>query len=380
MKNSSPSATILFSEYEDAIVDTDTLSDSKIAPILFGLFGEVGSLMSVSKKRIREKKAFKNYLRDVEEELGDILWYVAALCRRIDVSLSDIVSEALNNGNFTINLAANGSKTGPISRVVSVTNLKRINPVLLHLGEKSANLLSVKKKKPAKIRQALVEFIGVYIETVQISTIPFANIVKRNIDKTRGRFIKPSRKKLHKFDHKFPKRERIPRKFKIKIKEPKRGECYLRWRGVVIGNALSDNIRNPDKYRFHDVFHLSYAAVLHWSPTFRALIKHKRKSNKKFDETEDSGRPRLIEEGLSAYIFSHAKDLKFFKGHKRLSFGLLKDIQNFVRGYEVEKCPLYLWEDAILQGYKVFRKVRKNKGGIVIGDRKKRRLIYKPLK
>ena len=48
-----------------------------------------------------------------------------------------------------------------------------------------------------------------------------------------------------------------------------------------------------------------------------------------------------------------------------------------VKGYEVEKCPLWLWEKAILDGYKVFREVRKNKSGFVIGDRKKRELRYK---
>ena len=59
---------------------------------------------------------------------------------------------------------------------------------------------------------------------------------------------------------------------------------------------------------------------------------------------------------------------------------MLKTIQEFVSGYEVEACPLKLWEDAILQGYEVFRNVRANNGGIVIGDRENRRVTYKPLK
>jgi hypothetical protein len=42
--------------------------------------------------------------------------------------------------------------------------------------------------------------------------------------------------------------------------------------GVFIGDPLTDNIRDPDGYRFHDVFHFARAAILHWSPTFRALI------------------------------------------------------------------------------------------------------------
>lgn len=51
----------------------------------------------------------------------------------------------------------------------------------------------------------------------------------------------------------------------------------------------------------------------------------------------------------------------------------------FVQGYEVEACPLNLWERAILDGYKVFRQVRENNGGIVIGNRAARIIEYKPM-
>ena len=61
-----------------------------------------------------------------------------------------------------------------------------------------------------------------------------------------------------------------------------------------------------------------------------------------------------------------------------MSFDLLKTISQFVSGYEVEACPLKLWEDAILQGYNVFRQVRANNGGIVIGNRAARKVEYKP--
>ena len=140
--------------------------------------------------------------------------------------------------------------------------------------------------------------------------------------------------------------------------------------GVFVGDPLTDNIHDADDYRFHDVFHFAHAAVLHWSPTFRSLIKHKRKSNPAIDEAQDSGRAIVVEEGLTAWIFSRAKVLGFFEGKKGISFDMLKTIQQFVAGYEVEQCPLKLWEDAILQGYEVFRAVRASGGGTIIGDRK----------
>src|SRR3546814_2609846 len=78
------------------------------------------------------------------------------------------------------------------------------------------------------------------------------------------------------------------------------------------------------------------------------------------------------EEGLTAWLFTRAKALNYYKDQKRVSLGILKTVQEFVAGYEVEQCPLKLWEHSILQGYAVFRQVRGAKGGWVIGNRAKR--------
>jgi len=111
----------------------------------------------------------------------------------------------------------------------------------------------------------------------------------------------------------------------------------------------------------------------------RALIKHKRKSDPKCDEEQDGGRAIVVEEGVSAWIFSRAKELKFFEGQTKVSLGLLKTVSEFVSGYEVERCPLKLWERAILDGYAVFRQLRANNGGWIVGDRRARAIEYKPL-
>ena len=62
---------------------------------------------------------------------------------------------------------------------------------------------------------------------------------------------------------------------------------------------LQDNIRDPDGFRFHDVFHFAHAAVLHWSPTFRSLIKRKRKSAPKVAEDAPARRARTLLELLN---------------------------------------------------------------------------------
>ena len=225
-------------------------------------------------------------------------------------------------------------------------------------------------------KQRLVAFSRTYLRAVQACKIPLALIAGTNLAKTRGRFLDFDVSELPDFDTGFPEEERLPHTFRIEIKQRGSGKCYLRWNGVFIGDPLTDNIEDPDGYRFHDVFHFAHAAILHWSPTFRALIRQKRKGEARFDENQDGGRAIVIEEGLTAYIFACAKDLNFFEGQSSLSFDLLKTISNFVRGYEVEQCPLKLWEEAILQGYAVFRLLRENNGGIVVGSREDRTISY----
>ena len=178
------------------------------------------------------------------------------------------------------------------------------------------------------------------------------------------------------FDDHYPEEERLPSHFEIRVIQRVSGRSQMQWNGVFLSDPLSDNIARPDGYRFHDVFHLSYAAILHWSPTFRSLIQHKRKSVPEVDQTEDSGRAIAIEEGLTAWVFSRAKQFCLFEGYMDLPAGLLETVQQFVQGYEVETCPLKLWEHAILEGYQVFREVMRNEGGMVIGDRQARCISY----
>jgi MazG C-terminal domain len=111
---------------------------------------------------------------------------------------------------------------------------------------------------------------------------------------------------------------------------------------------------------------------------FRALIKHKRKSTDA-DEEQDGGRAIVVEEGLVAWIFARAKEVDFFRDQERVPLSMLKTIQSFVAGYEVEQCPLKAWERSILQGYAVFRAVRDNRGGVIKGSRLTRSISYSKL-
>jgi hypothetical protein len=120
------------------------------------------------------------------------------------------------------------------------------------------------------------------------------------------------------------------------------------------------------------VIHLAFAAVLGWSPLVRKMLGAKRKSNPTFDRVEDGGRAIATEEGLSAMIFAYARDYNFLEGKSSVSTELLRMIKNMARHLEVSVCTPGEWEQAIVQGFKVWRAVKKRRGGTVDVDLDKR--------
>lgn len=366
---------MFLAEYARLIEPTDKLPEDDLKPVLMGLFGEVGSIMAAAKKHLREGDAFSGYRHAVIDEFGDVLWYFAALCRRLKLGIDQIFLEAIEVGSYTKALTATDIPDWPLAITSRINSPLALDPALLQLGEAAAALLSLAHNSAAP-KSVLILFADNYLKALQAASMTFGKVIEYNLLKTQGRFLPPDLQKLPTFDSAFGEDERIPDYFEITITQRKSGKTYMKWNDVFIGDPLTDNIRDSDGYRFHDVFHFAHASVLHWSPTFRGLIKHKRKSDPQIDEVQDSGRPIVVEEGLTAWIFSRAKEHGFFEKQKSLSFDMLKTIQQFVSGYEVEECPLKLWEDAILQGYGVFLKVRENGGGTIIGDRKNRKVSY----
>ncbi|CAG1773034.1 hypothetical protein BAC2_03436 [uncultured bacterium] len=365
---------LLLSDYAAQVADTDVLDPADVSPILQGLYGEVGGIMSTAKKHIREKSAYPGFKRAAEEEFGDTLWYLAALCRRASIPLAELFAEAATGESCRTIGAASDMVAGAVAHVAMPTSTDSVDATLFKLGRSAAALLETTPD-----RAKIVAFASDYLAALHAAKLAFADVARGNLRKARGAFIAPQPENLVDFDVEFSIEEQLPRAFEIRVNQRGSGRSYLQWNGVFIGDPLTDNIADPDGYRFHDVFHFANTAILHWSPVVRALIKHKRKSSPEYDETQDSGRAIVVEEGLTAWIFTRAKELNFFEGQDRVSLGVLKTIGEFVTGYEVSQCPLKLWERAILDGYGVFRQIRAAEGGWIIGDRALRRIRYAPL-
>jgi len=357
--------------YESAIEATDIIDRKQLRPIQHGLFGEVGGIMTAAKKLVRERTSYPGYLMAAEEEFGDTLWYFAALCRRRGVGLTDVLDVTVAPKAAAARPRTSG---GQVAGGPSTQPSDDLDGALMLLGRSAAALLD----STPSVEQ-LKEFGCRYVEALAETGISLVDVAKANYRKASGAFLEPLREDLADFDKDFGPEEQLPREFRIRVNQRATGKSYLQWNGVFIGDPLSDNITEQDGYRFHDVFHFANAAVLHWSPVIRTLIKHKRKSKAGFDEEQDGGRAIVVEEGLTAWIFSRAKQLNYFESETRVSLGILKTIHDFVGGYEVESCPMKLWEHTILQGFSVFRQLKSAEGGIIVGDRATRTLRYEPL-
>lgn len=83
-----------FSEYQRQAARTDKIlvpdgGDDLMVPLL-GLGGEAGSLLTEYKKRLRDGPAHSRFAETVAEELGDVLWYAAAIATKMQLDLGEI--------------------------------------------------------------------------------------------------------------------------------------------------------------------------------------------------------------------------------------------------------------------------------------------------
>lgn len=90
-------ANLTLDRYQElaAATDLDKQPADPLVPLL-GLAGEVGALIAEYKKRVRPGgESYVGFEAVVATELGDILWYLAALARRVDRQLSDVAHQNL---------------------------------------------------------------------------------------------------------------------------------------------------------------------------------------------------------------------------------------------------------------------------------------------
>lgn len=380
------------SGYAAQALSTDQGTDGvSLAFPLLGLFGETGSLLSEVKKKQRDQVSYVGYAAGVVEELGDVLWYLNALAARAGLSLADIATNVSRGyadwhggGDISLTFAA----LQPEHMTARAEPTPAFEDTLLRLAAEVGLLVTDQQAGRLADNQAvlagrLIAVMRALVQAADEAGVTLEAAAVKNLWKIFDRWPQ-HRVYPEPFDALALEPERLPRELTIDIFERDvAGQTYVfqRCNGLNIGDRLTDNAMTPDDYRFHDVFHFAYIAVLSWSPVMRSLLRLKRKSEPRIDEAEDGARAALIEEGVTTWIFGQAQSLDLLAGIKPgdLPLNMLKHVRKFVAGYEAEHCPLWLWEEAILQGYAAFRFLKEHRRGRVHIDMINRRLTVEEL-
>ena len=351
------------SDYCKAAEQTDQLIGKPNHALLLaaGLFGEAGSVLAELKKERRETDAYPAYRNRLIEEIGDGLWYLARLSTVLDPTVMQGLDKRAQgktqqSGDWLTEAVALGVAAGQL------------------LG-------ALENDDEKKALESLRPTWDALFRVMEGSGIELREAAQMNLSKTQSRW--PERR-VHSafFDENFPEEEQLPRELEIEFRQVRRGDTdtvILRCNGLNFGDRLTDNIGQPDFYRFHDVFHFAYVVHLGWSPVIRGLLRFKRKSDPLVDENEDGARARIIEEAVSAIVFSRAKEMNYYDGIDHVDYDLLKAIQEFIQGFEVASVPLWQWETAVLEGYRVFRSLREHGRGHVTLDMNRRELLFREL-
>jgi NTP pyrophosphatase (non-canonical NTP hydrolase) len=259
---------------------------------------------------------------------------------------------------------------------------------LLGLAGETGELLSEYKKhlrdgdSHLLFKERVAEELGDllwYIANVATKfDLKLGDIATTNLRKTQNRWGAQD-SSVTGFDTGYDAHEQFPRQFEIELREVEvEGKLKIRasMNGNQIGDPLTDNADDPDGYRFHDVFHLGYIAVLGWSPVIRKLLKRKRKSNRQVDEVQDGGRAQVIDEAVVALVFDYARGHNWLASVQDVDYQLLRTIKGITSQLEVRERSIGEWQRAILLGFDVWRQVLKTDGGRIFVDLDSKQLRY----
>jgi len=84
-----------FNDYQQKSKKTDAgtmIKNSNIAYYALGLCDESGEVAGKIKKLYRDKDGVldEDYKKEIAKELGDVFWYLAQLCTRLDLSMEEV--------------------------------------------------------------------------------------------------------------------------------------------------------------------------------------------------------------------------------------------------------------------------------------------------
>lgn len=314
-----------FGEYQKAASRTSTLRlggpQGAIAPML-GLASETGSILNTYKKYLRDGIDLAANRETLREELGDLLWYVAAIATSCQLELEDVAANNLRRTRDRYNQ----TPTPELLADLPVFDL-------------------VYPEEERFPRRLTVEFVEQVSAAGQLTAVMTLLAAEPNAFPD-GPLLLPGGKRQG---------------FRL---------------NSVLGDPLTDNSRRADAYRFHDAIHFGFMAVLGWSPNTRSLLRLKRKSDVETDSNEDGARAIFAEEGLAAVLSRMAARRSGFQRETTVDNEVIEIAIAATVDLESSVLPGWIWRRAVSQGFNAMRELAANGGGYLVADLDRRSLTY----
>ncbi len=193
-----------------------------------GLFGEVGSLLSVAKKNRRDVGAFYTYSDELVEELGDSLWYFTNLSHRLGLTLEEVgTTTARPNNPEKLPLTFFHLQTA----TVIGDDAALLERHLLALGASVGRVVEVVAGDGGYEREEclrlLAHVLTQLLDVGALTGVTLNEAALRNIEKVAGRW--PSERDYGQaYDERCPQEERLPRRLSMVFRERMvRGKPYV---------------------------------------------------------------------------------------------------------------------------------------------------------
>ena len=432
---------MLVSAFDTFVQETDRSvgksREDRLDIATYGLGAEIGSVVSAIKKRLLAEGGPEDWCTandEIIEELGDVVWYCFSLAgianegKPVNIfarNIANLKKELNTGGDRATRLRATldpskyeaflqAAKSFPkktkfmefedyqsMAFLTARTEKRTLVDVCLALlWQLSAQLF--RRKLPAielelnksladmDINDTLGEIAWHISALASIYKLRLSDIAQGNIEKVSFRLDRRHPTPLHDEEH-LPATQRFPRRFEIAFVSFAEHQCRMYFNGRRLGDDLTDNSREDDGYRYHDIMHLANVAKLGWSPVLRGLMGIKRKANALTDEIEDGARAKIVEELVIKAVHSEGQRLaanqgpvprgqpvRMFAEPGDVTFRLLKFVRDLVIGLEAHNNRFWEWEDSIRHGHEIFHRLRCEGQGTVTVDLEDRSITFRP--
>lgn len=428
---------MLISDYCDFVDRSDWTKDHELNErqniAQYGIASETGSLVSAVKKQLLTGGVRWNEPTDeIIEELGDVVWYAAMLAnlgqerRLTDILKFDfesLQSEIYADAKFKASLDAESfeefirlsndyidsfdtrqfvdyqeiafltSRTRDKELLhVCLTRLLFYGTIMLSKGFPYFEKILQEDILDLPLDRALGMIMWHVSAVAKLYGKTLDEIVEANVEKINELFNLDNEPPtpLHDDGSEVPDSQRMPRKFAVSFVSVGPSRLQMYYNGSRLGDELTDNSPEDDGYRFHDIMHLANAAKLGWSPVLRALMKRKRKYDPVIDNAQDGARAQIVEEAVVKAIHSEGARIggaghqpgsgpaRLFTSKEQIPFGFLKLIKSFVSSLEVSKNRIWEWQEAIVEGHRIYSALHAEKQGTVSVDLNHRTISFNP--